>query len=174
LADAAHARVVKGEDFSKVAMEVSEDQSSKSKGGDLGYFQQGENEPGFDDVAFKAKVNTVSPVFPTELGYQFIKVTAIQPAGVLPVADARNYISGKLREMKMGQQEQAYAKKVLADSGVTYHIVLIDPPAQTAPPGAPNTGTGEPAQPSSIPESSASTPPMTAPEPASTNSEPAK
>jgi parvulin-like peptidyl-prolyl isomerase len=133
----AHDRVVKGEDFSKVAMEVSEDRYSAPKGGDIGPFQRGENEPGFDEVAFTTKQNAVSPVFQTSLGYQFLKVTSIQPAGVVPVAEARNYIASKLKDQNMQIQSQVYAKKLLADSGVTYHLVLVDPPAQpTAPPGA--------------------------------------
>lgn len=159
--DKARDRVMHGEDFSKVATEVSQDRYSAPKGGDINFFQKGENEPGFDDVAFNTKVNTVSPVFLTSLGYQFLKVTAIQPAGVVPVADARGYITSKLREMKMGQQEQDYATKLLADSGVTYHIVLVNPPAQMAP--APGQGAPDNAPPPSPQDSSASTPPPGAP-----------
>jgi parvulin-like peptidyl-prolyl isomerase len=158
--DAARDRVVQGEDFGKVAAEVSEDQDSKAKGGDIGYFQRNENEPGFDDVAFATKVNTISPVFLTPLGYQFLKVTDIRPAGVVPVADARGYIASKLREMNMEEQSQAYAKKLLAESGVIYHLVMVDTPAQDAAagPGGPDS-----APPSSVPDSSATTPPAEAP-----------
>jgi peptidyl-prolyl cis-trans isomerase C len=147
--DAARARVAKGEDFSKVAMEVSQDQGSKAKGGDLGFFQKGENpDAGFDDVAFNTKQNVLSPVFLTPLGYQFIKVTQIQPAGTVSVADARNYISGKLKEQNMQVQAQAYEKKLLADSGVIYHVVLVDPPAQVmgGPGGPGGQGGGTPDQ----------------------------
>jgi parvulin-like peptidyl-prolyl isomerase len=158
--DQARARVVHGEDFGKVAAEVSEDQYSKAKGGDLGYIPRNESEPGFDDVAFNTKENVVSPVFLTSLGYQFLKVTDIHPAGVVPVADARGYIASKLREMKMEEQSQAYAKKLLAESGVIYHLVMVDPPAQdtAAGPGGPDS-----APPSSVPDSSATTPPAEAP-----------
>jgi len=131
--DAARERIVKGEDFGKVAADVSEDQYSKARGGDLGFFAKGENpDTGFDDVAFNTKQGVLSPVFLTPLGYQFLKVTAIQPAGVVSEADARNYISSKLREQNMQAQSMDYAKKLLADSGVTYHLVLVDPPAQAA------------------------------------------
>jgi hypothetical protein len=168
--DKARDRVVKGEDFGKVSSEVSEDQYSKTRGGDMGFFPKNENEPGFDDVAFNAKENTISPVFETALGYQFIKVTAIQPAGPVPLADARAYISSKLREMKMEQQEQDYAKKVLADSGVTYHLTLVDtappeaagtPGAQSAPAG-PSDNSAAPAA-SNAPDSSSSAQPAPAP-----------
>jgi peptidyl-prolyl cis-trans isomerase SurA len=171
--DKAHDRVMHGEDFSKVASAVSEDRSSALKGGDLGFFQKGENpDAGFDEVVFATKQNTVSPVFLTPLGYQFVKVTAIQPPGVVPVADARGYISSKLREQKMGEQEQADAKKLLDNSGVTYHFVLVDPPAQQ-PQGAP----GAPPAPDNAPP--AATQDSSAPVPAAasttdTNNAPAK
>jgi parvulin-like peptidyl-prolyl isomerase len=169
--DKARLRVIQGDDFSKVAMEVSEDKYSAPKGGDIGYFQRNENEPGFDDVAFNTKVDTISPVFVTALGYQFIKVTAIQPAGTVPVSEARNVIAAKLREMKTQQQGQAYAQKLMADSNVTYHIVLVDPPAQPSPASAPAqptaTGDSTTAAPTSAP---ASTP---APAPDTTTNTPA-
>jgi PPIC-type PPIASE domain len=187
--DKARDRVMHGEDFSKVAMEVSQDRYSAPKGGDVNFFARGENEPGFDDVAFNTKENAVSPVFLTSLGYQFLKVTASQPAGLVPVAEARGYITSKLREMKMASQEQDYAKKILADSGVTYHLVLVDPPAQNAPPAGPGSGAPAPdnappasAPPAAVSNTSASTPPESAPAaettpaapPAATNSAPAK
>ena len=168
--DKAHARVAKGEDFSKVATEVSEDRSSAPKGGDLGYFAKGENpDAGFDDVAFNTKVNVVSPVFLTPLGYQFLKVTDIQPPGVVPEADVRPKIAAYLREQKMQVQSQDYAKKLLADSGVTYHFTLVDPPAQV-PPGA-DSAQPDSAPPSASPDAAApnSAPqPPPAPEPAPT------
>jgi parvulin-like peptidyl-prolyl isomerase len=181
--DAARARVVKGEDFSKVAMEVSQDRYSAPKGGDIDFFPRGVNEPGFDDVAFNTKENTISPVFQTQLGYQFLKVTAIQPAGIVPVADARGYISSKLREQNMQTQSQAYAKKLLADSGVTYHFVLVDPPAQTqaAPGGAPDAPDSAPPSSAPAPDASQQGPapasaqaPASAPAPAAASNPPSK
>jgi len=146
--DQARARVAKGEDFSKVAMEVSEDRSSAPRGGDIGFFQRNENEAQFDDVAFNTKVGVLSPVFETPLGYQFLKVTATQPAGVVPVADARAYIADKLRQVKKGNQEEAYTTNLLAKSDVTYHVVMVDlsapPPAQAPAPDSPATNAAAP------------------------------
>lgn len=143
--DKAHDRVAKGEDLSKVATEVSEDQYSKTKGGDIGWFQQGENEPQFDTVAFSAKKGELSAVFETPMGYQFLKVTDAQPAGTVSLAEARPTIANYLKKMKMQKQEEAYSKKLLADSGVKFHIVLVDlsappaPAASAAPAPAPAT-----------------------------------
>ncbi len=174
---------MKGEDFSKVAMEVSQDRYSAPKGGDIDFFPKGVNEPGFDDVAFNTKENAVSPVFQTQLGYQFLKVTAIQPAGLVPVADARGYISSKLKEQKMQTQSQDYAKKLLADSGVKYHYVLVTPPAQTqaAPGAAPDAADSAPASGAPAPDAAQQAPapapesaPAPAPAPAPASNPPSK
>jgi len=141
-ADAARARVMKGEDFSKVAMEVSEDRSSAPRGGDMGKFQRGENEPGFDDHVFSQKVNTVGPVFSTVLGYQFVKVTDSTPAGVIPLAEARALITPKLAQEKKRVAENAYALSLLKDPSVQFYLKLIDPSSQMPPP--PNGGGGAP------------------------------
>jgi parvulin-like peptidyl-prolyl isomerase len=134
--DKAHARVLKGEDFSKVASEVSEDQYSKPKGGDIGYFQKGENEADFDDVAFATKPGMVSPVFETPMGYEFLKVTDVHPGGDISVAQARDSIAKYLSEAKESQEEKDYTTKLLASSGVKFHLVQVnlpDSPTNAAP-----------------------------------------
>jgi len=120
--DKAHDRIVHGEEFFKVATQVSEDRSSAPNGGDLGFFQKGISEPGFDEVAFTTKKGVVSPVFETPLGFEFIKVTDTQPAGVVSLADARAKISAYLSQAKKKQERDDYLKKLLADGGVTYHF----------------------------------------------------
>jgi parvulin-like peptidyl-prolyl isomerase len=170
--DKAHDRVAHGEDFSKVALQVSEDQSSKTKGGDLDYFRPGQNEAGFDNVAFRTKLGAVSPVFETPLGYQFIKVTDVKPGGEVPLAEVRPKIQAYLREGKMQKQGEEYVKNLLANSGVVYHMTLVDPPAQM--PGAgPGAAGPDSAPPSSSAPATVTTPPVEAPA-ASTNSAPAK
>ena len=158
--DAARARVTKGEDFSAVATAVSEDHYSAPRGGDIGYFQRGENEPGFDNVAFASKVGVLSPVFETPLGYQFLKVTEIKPAGLLPIDDARGVIMENLRRMKVAQQEEAYTQKLMQDGKVQYNIPLTEPPAgpTSAPSDASAPPTGEQPPPSAPEAAPASNP----------------
>jgi parvulin-like peptidyl-prolyl isomerase len=158
---AARERVIKGEDFGKVASDVSQDRSSAPKGGDMGKFPRGTNEPGFDEVAFKTKVNSVSPVFVTALGYQFIKVTDSQPAGTVSLADARALIGPRLLEANKEKKTQAYVTNLLANSGVNFHLKLVDPPAQMGGPGGPGGpgGSGEaPTEPAPAPDAPAPPP----------------
>ncbi|HEX4140995.1 MAG TPA: peptidylprolyl isomerase [Candidatus Methylacidiphilales bacterium] len=135
--DTARARILKGEDFSKVAMEVSQDRSSAPKGGDMGKFQRGENEPGFDDHVFNQKVNTVGPVFADNMGYQFVKVTDSTPAGVIPLAEARALIAPQLAQKKKQAAENAYAMSLLKSPDVQFYLKMIEPSTQAS---APNGG----------------------------------
>ena len=64
-----------GGDFATLAKENSED-SSKSNGGDIGYFNDGDNEEAFFEASKKLKVGeyTKTPV-ETKYGYHIIKLT---------------------------------------------------------------------------------------------------
>jgi parvulin-like peptidyl-prolyl isomerase len=152
--DKAHDRVAHGEDFAKVAGEVSEDQYSKPRGGDVNFFQRGENEPQFDEVAFNTKQGAVSAVFETPMGYQFLKVTDIQPAGEVPMAQVLPQITNYLRQTKKAEQEQAYTKKLLADKEIVFHLVRAELPQPPAQPDASANGT-PPAAPASAPSTNA-------------------
>src|SRR3990172_6205615 len=67
-------RVRAGEDFAKLAKDVSEDPASAGSGGDLGYVARGELVPAFEQAAFALKRGEVSqePVR-TPFGYHAIK-----------------------------------------------------------------------------------------------------
>lgn len=71
-AKAALKRVQAGEDFAKVADELSKDPGSK--GGDLGFFTRDKMVPEFADVAFKLDVGKVSEPVKSQFGFHIIKV----------------------------------------------------------------------------------------------------
>jgi parvulin-like peptidyl-prolyl isomerase len=80
-------RLINGEDFGKVASEVSTDTGSKDKGGDLGWFARGTMVPEFDAVAFTLKIGEISQPVKSQFGYHIIQVLA---HGTVPL-DASAY-----------------------------------------------------------------------------------
>ena len=67
-------RLKKGEDFAKVAGEVTEDPSGKTNGGDLGYFTKDQMVPEFADVAYKMQKGQISDPVKSQFGWHIIKV----------------------------------------------------------------------------------------------------
>jgi peptidyl-prolyl cis-trans isomerase C len=73
-AKAALERVKKGEDFAKLAVELSKDPGSGKEGGDLGWFEKGRMVPEFAEAAFKLDKGQVSDLVKTQFGFHIIKV----------------------------------------------------------------------------------------------------
>jgi len=67
-------RLKKGEDFAKVAGEVTEDPSGKANGGDLGFFTKEQMVPEFSEAAFKLESGQISEPVKTQFGWHVIKV----------------------------------------------------------------------------------------------------
>jgi peptidyl-prolyl cis-trans isomerase C len=68
------ARVKKGEDFSALAKDLTEDPGSKEGGGDLGYFTKEQMVPEFAEVAFKLDKGQMSDPVKTQFGWHVLKV----------------------------------------------------------------------------------------------------
>jgi peptidyl-prolyl cis-trans isomerase C len=69
-----HARVTGGEDFAKVAEELSKDPGSKGEGGDLGFFTKERMVEPFAEAAFKLNPGQISDPVKTQFGFHVIKV----------------------------------------------------------------------------------------------------
>ena len=94
--DAALARIQGGEDFAKVASEVSEDPGSKDRGGDLGLFPRGQMVPAFEDVAFQQKDGETSEVVRTDFGFHVIRTEAHEAAKDRSFDEAAHEIAEEL------------------------------------------------------------------------------
>ena len=68
------ARIKGGEDFAKVAAELSKDPGSKTEGGDLGWFTQERMVKPFADAAFKMTPGQVSDPVKTQFGWHVLRV----------------------------------------------------------------------------------------------------
>ncbi len=67
-------RLNQGEDFAKLAEELSADKASSVLGGDLGYFGKGSMIAEFEEAAFALNPGETSDLVKTEVGYHIIRV----------------------------------------------------------------------------------------------------
>lgn len=86
--------------FAKIAKENSEDKTTAVKGGDLGFFAQGEMVPEFSKAAFVLKPNSLSGIVKTQFGYHIIFVTDRMAAGQEPFEKVKNDIKSYLGNQK--------------------------------------------------------------------------
>jgi len=101
--DAARARVLQGEDFAKVAAELS-DCPSKQNGGDLDFFGPGQMVPEFEKAAFGMKDGEVSEVVTTQFGFHIIKRTGTQQAQKRPMDKMKDVIVRFLKNREVNKQ----------------------------------------------------------------------
>jgi peptidyl-prolyl cis-trans isomerase C len=123
------ARLKKGEDFVKLASELTEDPSGKENGGDLGYFTKDQMVPEFSDVAFKLEKGGLSEPVKTQFGWH-----------VLKVEDKRNRPAPEFDKVR-GQLEQYVVRKAQSDLvaklRASAKIERTDAPAAPGAPAAP-------------------------------------
>lgn len=80
-------RVLNGESFAEIAMEISDDPSVKKNSGDLGYFSVFNMVYPFESVAYSTEIGEISMPFKTEFGYHITKVTdKIPPLGEIEIS----------------------------------------------------------------------------------------
>ncbi len=79
-ARAARERLLNGDDFEDIALEVSQDPGTAAKGGDLGFFERGDNDPAIDDTAFALEEGGLSEVIRSAYGFHVLRVDEKRPA----------------------------------------------------------------------------------------------
>jgi peptidyl-prolyl cis-trans isomerase D len=104
--EAAQKRIAGGEDFGKVAAEVSEDDSSKVKGGDLGTFGPGTMVKPFEEAAMALKAGQISEPVRSQFGWHLIKVNQVIPAESTPRDEALQTVA---RELLVEKKAEALA-----------------------------------------------------------------
>jgi peptidyl-prolyl cis-trans isomerase D len=100
----AAARLKKGEDFAKLATELSEDPGSKDQGGELGWFTEGVMAKPFQEAAFSLKKGELSQPVRTTFGWHLIQVEDAQDAEVITLEKATHDIARDLLEADLAKE----------------------------------------------------------------------
>lgn len=99
------AEVRGGKDFAEVAKASSDDIGSREQGGDLGWIEQGSNDPAFDEALFKLEAGQVSEPVLGASGYHLIQLREVRAESRRPFEDVRAEIESEYRS---SEQESRY------------------------------------------------------------------
>ena len=135
-AKAAVERLKKGEDFAKVAAELSKDPGSGKEGGDLGWFTKDRMVPEFADAAFKLKKGEISEPVKSQFGWHVIKLEDKRSKPLPDFAAVKPQIDQYLE--RKAQQDLVLAMREKAK------VERLDKPAA---PAAPAPDAAKPAEP---------------------------
>jgi peptidyl-prolyl cis-trans isomerase C len=132
------ARVKGGEDFAKVATELSKDPSGN--GGDLGWFTKDRMVPEFSDAAFKLKEGEISEPVKTQFGWHVIKIEGVRTKSFPPFEQVKDqaarYVSQKAEQDAILQLHNAAKIELFDADGKPLPETPVADPSKMAPAGA--------------------------------------
>lgn len=99
------AEIKGGKDFAEVAKASSDDIGSKEQGGDLGWIEQGANDPAFDEALFKLEAGQISEPVLGASGYHLIQLREVRAESRRPFEEVRAEIES---EYRASEQESRY------------------------------------------------------------------
>jgi peptidyl-prolyl cis-trans isomerase SurA len=108
-AEASRTRILAGEDFGKVAAEVSTS-PSKANGGLIGPINLSEVSPSLQQMIEKMKPGDVTQPIRTTRGFQILKLETLKPAAIQPFESVRDLVADKVHDAR----QQAEVRKFLA------------------------------------------------------------
>jgi peptidyl-prolyl cis-trans isomerase C len=126
-AQAAHKRVLAGEDFATVASEASEGREA-SNGGDMGYISRDSMMPELTNVAFSLEVDQISDIIETRFGFHILKVEDKRPASKMTFSEAKGPVRQLIEENKAGR----LVDELLLELRANATVELTMPPTPVA------------------------------------------
>lgn len=118
-AEAILQRLNKGEDFAKLATEVSDDQISAPKGGELAPITLGKtNSEEFEKDAFALKPGETSGIVASSYGFHIIRMEERQEKRTAPFAETRDFIYNKLKADLEQKKAQEFIEQAVKDVGM--------------------------------------------------------
>lgn len=120
-------RLKQGEDFAKLAEEISQDLGSASMGGDLGFAGPGVFDPEFEQALYALKKDEVSAPVRTAFGWHLIKLLDVQSPEVPSFASLKDKLE---RDVKARQVEQRFVEVVKELEEASFEASDLSQPAQ--------------------------------------------
>jgi peptidyl-prolyl cis-trans isomerase D len=121
-------RAQQGEDFSELAKKYSQDTSSASEGGDLGYFRKGQMVEPFEELAFSLEKGELGGPVRTQFGWHVIKVEDIKEETVKTLPEVHDQIKAIIKEDIA--HDMAHERALILIDQMPYDINLASYAAQ--------------------------------------------
>ncbi len=112
LINALAGRLQNGESFPALVAEFSEDEATKTKGGDLNYFAEARMLPEIFSAAQTLHEGETSAPIRTRLGFHLIRLTKSRPPRLLDFDEARPEISEALENQERAQMVRAIVSRI--------------------------------------------------------------
>jgi len=105
-------RVKAGEDFAAVAKDMSDDDSTKGTGGELGWFERGSINPDWEQIVFSMEKGDVrGPVTGPQGLYVFL-VTDIKKSELKSYAEMKDQLTKELRRRELDKQTATWVEEL--------------------------------------------------------------
>lgn len=127
-------RLNNGEDFAKIAKEVSIDPISAARGGEIGPFRKGSLVPEFETAVFALKVGQISGIVQTQFGFHIIKKVSEKAVPPMSEQEARQDVRKMLEKTKFDAWLNNAKKKMGVK--INYDLlpqVIVPPPSMMMP-----------------------------------------
>ena len=108
----AHERLTAGEDFGEVAAEVSEDERTKNRGGELNWFSRNRIPEDFAEQAFAQEAGKPGEPFRTKIGWHIVEVLERKAEQELAFDDAKEEIRVHLLNVQTRETVQVLLGKL--------------------------------------------------------------
>ena len=127
-AEAILKRLKAGEEFDKVAREVSIGPEA-ARGGDLGFFEQGVMPEAIDRLVFSLPVGKLSGVVQSPYGFHIFKILGREEGGGRKFAEAKERVIADLRKLKEAEAYERWLEGLKERASIVVNRPLPDGPA---------------------------------------------
>jgi parvulin-like peptidyl-prolyl isomerase len=112
------ARLRAGEQFDHLVWEASEDEATKARGGDLGYFSEWRIPHDFFSTVSQLKIGEPPKVIRSFLGFHIVRLTEIKLARQIPFEEARSAIASELTNEHRRKATETLAARLSGSSAL--------------------------------------------------------
>lgn len=112
-----------GKDFAKIAREISDDTTSNTRGGDLGWFHQGQLLPELDRAIQSLKIGEITSPIRTIYGYHILRLEGKKPRQQLTYEEINKaLLREKLRKKQFELRKNALIARLKREAKIEIYL----------------------------------------------------